>query len=234
MRLNKFLAKCGIGSRRSCDQFIKDSKIKINGKIITEYSYQVKDNDYVQFDNKYVEVNLDNYYYILNKPKAYVCSRKDDIKRKIIYDLLPKDNRLFSIGRLDYDTTGIILLTNDGDFCQKLSHPKYKIKKKYYVTTDNKLNKKEIDLISRGIRIDREKMSGKFLLLDKVKKKYLWDVTLTEGKNREIKRIFSNFSIKVLSIHRYEFAGFKLGMLKEGKFRLLKKGEIESQMLKYK
>ena len=234
MRLNKFLAKCGIGSRRSCDEFIKNGKIKINGKIVSDFSYQVNDNDYVQYDNKYVEVDLDNYYYILNKPKSYVCSKKDDAKRKIIYDLMPQNCRLFSVGRLDYDTTGIILLTNDGDFCQKLSHPKNKVKKKYYVTTDDKLNKNQILEISRGIRIDRDRMSGNFLFLDKIKKNYLWDITLTEGKNREIKRIFNNFNIKVLSIHRYEFAGFKLGHLKEGKFRLLKKSEIKGQNLKYK
>ena len=232
MRLNKFLAKCGIGSRRACDELIKNSKIKINGTIITDYSHQISEDDYVQCNNKYVEVNLDNYYYILNKPKAYVCSKKDNTKRKLIYDLLPFDKRLFSVGRLDYDTTGIILITNDGDFCQKLSHPKYKIKKKYYVVTNDMLDSKNIDLICKGVKINNDKMSGKFVLKDKIKKNFLWDITLTEGKNREIKRIFDHFNIKVLSIHRYEFAGLKLGTLKEGKYRILRKNEIRDNIFK--
>ena len=226
MRLNKYLAKCGIGSRRLCDEFIRNNKIKINNVIVTDFSYHVKENDYVQFNNKFVEIELSNYYYILNKPKSYVCSRRDNKKRKIIYDLLPKESRLFSVGRLDYDTTGLIIVTNDGDFCQKLTHPKYKVKKKYHVLTDQKLSKNNINEISKGIIVDKDKLTGQIIFLDKQKNKFLWNVILTEGKNREIKRIFNFFNIKVLAIHRYQFSGIKLGRLKEGKFRTLTKHEI--------
>ena len=231
MRLNKYLAKCGIGSRRLCDQFISNGTIKINGIIASDFSYQVKKDDYVQFNNKLVEVTTDNHYYILNKPKSYVCSRKDYEKRKIIYDLLPFESRLFSVGRLDYDTTGLILVTNDGDFCQRLSHPKYKIKKKYQVLSDGKLTNNEISLIAKGINVNNVKMSGEFTFLDKRKKTFLWDVILTEGKNREIKRIFDFFKIKVLALHRYEFAGIKLGNLKEGKYRVLTKNEMNKNCI---
>ena len=227
MRLNKFLARAGIGSRRKCDIFISEGLIKINGKIIKDFSYQVSDNDYIQFENKYIEVEPYSYF-ILNKPKGYVCSNNDDLSRKIIFDLIPFKNKLFSIGRLDYDTTGIILITNNGDFCNSLAHPKFNIVKKYYVLTNQKLSSLEIKEIKKGIKVDNTIMRGDFKVIDKNKSHFLWEVILTEGKNKEIKRIFKNYDINVLKLHRYEFAGIQLGNLKEGKTRKLKKREISS------
>ena len=227
MRLNKFLAKTGIGSRRQCDEFIQSGKIKINGLIIKDYSYKVLEDDVIQFQNKYVEIKNENHYYILNKPKGYVCSSQDDLNRKVIFDLIPKFERLFSIGRLDYDTTGIIFLTNDGDFCYSLTHPKFKIKKKYYVLTNRELSKQQIKLISKGLRINSKKMKGEFKLLDHKSSGYLWNVVLTEGKNRQIKKIFTFFNVKVLRLHRYEFSGIDLGTLKIGKYRKVTKKELD-------
>ena len=224
MRINRYIAQCGVGSRRKCDEYITKGLIKVNGKIKTNFSYNVKKDDYVQFNNRLIEP-LDLETYILNKPKGYICTKKDNLKRKIIYDLLP-DKSLFSIGRLDYDTTGIILVTNDGDLSYKLTHPKFNVKKKYIVLTDGKLLKNDIKSISNGLRIDKNKiLKANITYLCKVHNKYEWDIILTEGKNREIKRIFNYFDINVIKLHRYEFAGITLKNTSIGKYRKINKEE---------
>ena len=227
MRLNKYLAKCGIGSRRQCDVYIEKGKIKINGIITKDYSYKVKPDDYIQYNNQLLEL-ISSASYILYKPKGYICSRQDNSNRKIIYNLLPENNNLFSVGRLDYNTTGIILLTNNGELCYKLSHPKFNIKKKYYVSTDKKLSNKNLTKIKNGIIIDDNvKVNASISFLGVKNKINIWNVVLTEGKNREIKKIFNYFSIKVIRLHRYEFAGFNLDGISEGKYRKIGLQEIQ-------
>ena len=224
MRINRYIAQCGVGSRRKCDEYIAKGLIKINGRIKTDFSYNVKKNDLVQFNNKLIELP-DLETYILNKPKGYICTKKDNFQRKLIYDLLP-DKSLFSIGRLDYDTTGIILVTNDGDLSYKLTHPKFNVKKKYNVLTDAKLSKNNIKDIANGLKINRKNiLKAKISYLCKVHNKYEWDITLTEGKNREIKRIFNYFDINVIKLHRYEFAGITLKKTCIGKYRKMNKEE---------
>ena len=225
MRINRFIAQCGIGSRRKCDEYISKGLVKVNGKVNLDFSYKVKETDYVQFNNKLLELPKSETY-ILNKPKGYICTNIDTHNRKLIFDLLPENN-LFSIGRLDYDTTGVILLTNNGDLSYKLTHPKFNIKKKYIVSTDAKLTKNEIFKISKGLYIDKKNiLKAKITYISKVKKRYEWDVVLTEGKNREIKRIFNYFDINVIKLHRYEFAGIILKNLAIGKYRKINKKEI--------
>ena len=227
MRLNKYLAQCGLGSRRKCDEIISKGKIKINGQIVKDFSFSVTNEDYVQYNNKLIDAET-LVTYMLFKPKGYICTKNDKYNRKVIYDLLPTSN-LFSVGRLDYDTTGLILLTNDGDLCYKLSHPKFQIKKKYIVSTDQKLTNSQIKQISKGLRIDNKiKYTATINFLSSEKNKFFWDVILTEGKNREIKKIFNFFGIKVLSLHRYKFGNLMLGALKEGKYRKIKKSELKS------
>ena len=234
MRINKYLAQSGIASRRKCDTLIESRKIKINGVVVTDFSYQVKFDDIVMYKNKLVEVVNDFKYYLLNKPKGYICSNNDPQKRKTIYSLLPQDSRIFSIGRLDYDTTGIIFLTNDGDFSNFLCHPKNKILKKYYVETKTKINKNQIIAIKNGIFISKkEKVKSDIFYKGYLKQKHQWDVLLTEGKNREIKRIFEHFSVEVTRIHRYEFAGIELGNIKSGKHKLLANKIIKEIKNKY-
>jgi len=218
MRINKYLAKCGLGSRRKCDEFISSGKIKVNGKTVTDFSLNVSDDCFVQFNNKLINKSED-VTYVLNKPRGYICSKDDDLDRRIIYDLLPNKNNLFSIGRLDYDTTGILLVTNDGDLSYKLSHPKFNVDKKYYVFTDKKLTSTDIIKVRKGIRLDNDLLKADIRFLEHVNNGYFWDVILKEGKNREIKRIFKYFDSQVLNLHRYEFAGIKLNGLKEGKYR---------------
>ena len=221
MRLNKYLARCGIGSRRKCDEFIDKGQIKINGSITKDFSYKVQDNDYVQFKNKILNFVDEDYIYIVNKPRGYISTLHDPKGRKKVIDLIPTDIRLFNIGRLDYNTTGIILFTNNGDISNDLLHPKNKIIKKYYVESSSKLSKNDILSIENGLEIpDFGTVRAKISLLEvKDKDHFIWEVVLTEGKNREIKRIFKHFDSFVRKLHRYEFSGIQLGNIKSGKYR---------------
>ena len=237
MRLNKYLAKCGIGSRRKCDEYIRNGKIKVNGIVISDFSYYVSPGSYIQYNNKLIN-KLEELTYILNKPKGYICSRKDNLDRKIIYDLIPDGLNFFSIGRLDYDTSGIIIITNDGDLSYSLSHPKFNFKKKYYVFSDKKFSYENLKKIKKGINVGSDVFKADIKFLENINNGYFWDVILTEGKNREIKKIFNHFDNKVLNLHRYEFAGIKLNGLKEGKYKKISKKKIneilrEKKNIKY-
>jgi pseudouridine synthase len=221
MRLNKYLAKCGIGSRRACDKYIENGYIKIDGNVTYDFSYDVKESHYVQYKNKILSYCEDDYIYIINKPKGYICTLSDPKGRKKLIDLIQTPIRLFNVGRLDYNSTGLILFTNNGDIANKLLHPKNKIIKKYYVESSNKLSVKDINLIKNGIDISNfGKLSAKVSLLERNdKNSFIWDVVLTEGKNRHIKRIFNYFDNPVKKLHRYEFAGIRLKNIKSGKYK---------------
>jgi len=234
MRINKFLAQSGLGSRRSCDTLIKNGLIKVNGVIVTDFSYQISSEDIVQYKNRLIEIENDLRYYLLYKPKGYICSNNDPQRRKTVFSLLPNDLRIFSIGRLDYNTSGLLLLTNDGTFSNFLCHPKNKILKKYYVETKSAITITDINKIRKGIVLDnKDKVKANIFPSGFVRNKFTWDVHLTEGKNREIKRIFSNFNVMVTLIHRYEFAGISIGKIKEGKYKLLNHNLIKSIKTKY-
>ncbi|MBI73005.1 MAG: hypothetical protein CMG61_06340 [Candidatus Marinimicrobia bacterium] len=230
MRLNKYLARCGLGSRRKCDSFIEQGLIKINGKRIKDFSIKVSQNDFVQFKNRILNFVEENYLYIVNKPRGYVSTLDDPKGRKKVIDLIDSNIRLFNIGRLDYNSTGLILFTNNGDISNILLRPENKLIKKYYVETDGKLSKDDIFLIKKGFKIpDFGMVKADISFLESAKKEYyIWDVKLTEGKNREIKRIFSYFDISVNKLHRYEFAGIKLGNIKSGKYKRISFKQIEN------
>ena len=227
MRLNKFLARSGIDSRRKCDELIRNEKVLVNGKIITNFGYQVLNDDVVMCNNKYVSFEDDKVVYLLNKPRGYICTSKDTHNRNKVIDLIDTNLRLFTIGRLDRDTTGIILLTNDGDIANSLAHPKYQKEKKYYVKTKGKIEISDIKKIKNGFRLDDgTKVKAKIFQSSQLGNNFEWDIILTEGKNREIKKIFSNFGAKVTLLHRYYFAGFQLNNLNPGKYRKLSKTEL--------
>ena len=228
MRLNKFLARSGVDSRRKCDEIIKNKKVFINGCVVTDFSYQVQDDDVVLFDGKYIEIKDEPVVYILNKPKGYVCSSKDSHNRLKVVDLIETNLRLFTIGRLDRDTTGIILLTNDGDISNYLTHPRYGKKKKYYVKTKGKIDNIFLTKIKSGYMLDDGmRVKADIRLISHSDQQFEWDIILTEGKNREIKRIFSNFDAKVTLLHRYYFSGIQLKNLNPGKYRKLSRQELK-------
>ena len=165
MRLNKFLARTGIGSRRQCDEHIKNNLIKINGKVETDFSYQVSSSDSVRYNDKILNYVEEDHLYILNKPINYISTSSDQYGRKKVIDLIPSKIRLFTVGRLDYKTTGIILLTNNGDLANKLMHPKYNVLRKYYVESNKKISSKEILNIKKGIKLNKNIFKAKIIFL---------------------------------------------------------------------
>tara|TARA_Y100001970_G_C13960586_1_gene712933 strand:- start:162 stop:860 length:699 start_codon:yes stop_codon:yes gene_type:complete len=226
MRLNQYIAKAGVTSRRKADILIQDGLIQINGEIITNFGYRVNESDIVTYKGKVISPDSD-IVYILNKPKGYICSNNDQYNKKTVFDLIDSNSRLFTVGRLDRDTTGILLITNNGDLSYKLTHPKHQIEKKYSVISKLDIDSKELPKLKKGIQLD----DGIFVKADlkrlyKEEGKIFWDITLTEGKNREIKRIFKYLGSKVLRLHRYKFADIEIKSLKVGSYRKLNKQEF--------
>tara|TARA_X000001036_G_scaffold176963_1_gene167493 strand:- start:948 stop:1637 length:690 start_codon:yes stop_codon:yes gene_type:complete len=220
MRLNKYLAHCGVASRRKCDQLIQDRKISINGKITTDYSYKVKNEDIVVFGNKAVSLDDEEYsLYLLNKPKGYICSNAKDNKDRVI-DLIKTNSRLYTVGRLDVNTTGAILVTNDGDLANRLSHPRYDKEKKYLVKTFIDISKDRYSKLKKGLNIGkRQRAKGIIKRLKKEGKHIYWEIILTEGKNREVKRIFEELGSEVIALHRHEFAGLSVRDINVGHYK---------------
>jgi 23S rRNA pseudouridine2605 synthase len=231
MRLNKYLAHAGVASRRKCDEFIENGKVKVNDKVCIEFGYQVQPEDYVTCNGEGINQVEERVVFLLHKPKGYVSTSIDTHGRKCVVDLIDSQYRLFTVGRLDRDTTGAILLTNDGDLANKLMHPKYRIEKKYIIETKINILFEEYSKLPNGIKLDNGVIAkGVIKRIGSEKNKYYWEATLTEGKNREVKRIFLTLGAKVERLHRKSFAGITSDMLKPGKSRRLKKNEINDLM----
>ena len=217
MRLNKFLAKAGISSRRKCDVLIKECKIKVNGEVTVNLSTQISENDFVQYKSNLVELNFNPIIYLFNKPKGVISTVTDPFNRKTILDYFDSNERLFPIGRLDRDTTGVLLVTNDGDIAHQLMHPKFKIERKYIVETKLPINKSNLKSIIEGTRLDNgQKVKANINFIDKKFNRNIYQAILHEGKNREVKNIFRFLDSKVEALHRMSFAGIELGRLKVG------------------
>ena len=217
MRLNKYLAKAGIDSRRKCDILIKEGKIKVNGEVVIDLATQISENDFVQYKSKLVELNFNPIIYLFNKPKGVISTVTDPYNRKTIIDYFDSNERLFPIGRLDRDTTGVLLVTNDGDLAHQLMHPKFKIERKYIVETKLPINKSKLKSIFEGTRLDNgQQVKARINFIDKKFNRNIYLAILHEGKNREVKNIFKFLDSKVVSLHRMSFAGIELGKLKVG------------------
>ncbi|NQU67318.1 MAG: rRNA pseudouridine synthase [Candidatus Marinimicrobia bacterium] len=228
MRLNKYLARTGLGSRRKCDEFIKDEKINVNGNIVTDFSLDVSDDDVIFCDGKILQTKDETFVYMMNKPKGHICTNEDPQGRPTIFDLMNEYHRLYSVGRLDRDTTGLILLTNDGDLSFRLTHPKFRIVRKYWVKTGEDIPNSILKKVQDGVKLENGELARcQIRRVDKKGQKVFWDVELREGKNQEVKRIFISLGSRVMDLHRYHFAGLELGSLKLGSYRKLKSAEIK-------
>lgn len=228
MRLNKYLARTGLASRRKCDEFIKNGKIRVNGSVITDFSMDVTDEDVIMCEGKILQTKEDTIVYMMNKPKGVICTNNDPQGRPTIFELIKENRRLYSVGRLDRDTTGLILLTNDGDLSYKLTHPKFEITRKYWVKTGEDIPNSELIKTKKGIILENGE-KARFVLrrIERKGQKVFWDIQLKEGKNQEVKRIFINLGSRVMDLHRYHFAGMELGNLKPGTYRKLKMPELK-------
>lgn len=226
-RLNKYLADCGVGSRRECDKLIADGCVKINGKIAS-LGANVEENDSVSVNGRRVTPKTKNYYIMLHKPKGCVTTVKDDLGRKTVMDFVDIKARLFPVGRLDYDTEGLLILTNDGDVANRLTHPKNNVEKVYVARLSGSLTEAERQTLERGVEIDgRKTMPAKVKILAKDEHHTRVEVAITEGRNRQVKKMFESVGKEVEFLKRVAEGELRLGGLQRGKYRFLNDREIE-------
>ncbi len=231
MRLNKFLSTSGVASRRKSDELIQLGRVSVNGKTVLEMGIDVNPKrDIVIFDGKQIELPSNFVYYKFNKPKGCVSTASDEKGRKTIYDYIKTKERVFSIGRLDYDTEGLLILTNDGDFSNKISHPSFQIEKEYHVTVEGLVAESELAVLRKGVvKEDGERMPTakvKFLIFDKGFTKL--SVVIDEGQNRQIRRMFESINRQIKLLKRVKIGGVSLGGLQRGEVKSLKKEELNA------
>lgn len=236
-RLQKFLANSGIDSRRKCEQYIQEGRVKVNGKIVTELGIKINpQKDKILFDDKEVNIEDNKIYVLLNKPIGYVTTVKEQFGRDKITDLVKLKERLVPVGRLDMYTSGAIILTNDGDFVYKVTHPKNEITKTYTVTLKGQVSNEEIERLRSGIELDDGFITSpakvKKIMEDKEKNKTRLEIVIHEGKNREVRRMCEAINKKVLALHRSKIGNIDLNGLTIGKWRYLKKEEVEMLLKK--
>ena len=228
-RLQTFLAACGVSSRRGADTVIADGRVSVNGKIVLEKGFRIDtDTDIVAVDGKRLVLE-EKAYYIVNKPKGYISTVRDPHATRTVVDLVPgKDARLFPVGRLDKDTTGLLLLTNDGDLANQLMHPRFEIIKKYRAKVLERLSAREISELESGISLDEARTAPcRVSVISSNERWTLLDIEIHEGKKRQIRRMFKAIGHPVIELARIEFAGLTLGTLKTGEFRRLSQAEVE-------
>ena len=232
MRLQKYLALCGIASRRKCEELILNGKVEVNGKIVTELGTKVilnKDN--VKYNGKTVNLEEEKVYILLNKPIGYITTSKEQFGRDKVLDLVKINKRIVPVGRLDMYTSGAIILTNDGDFVNKLTHPSHEIEKTYNVTLKGIVTKEDIENLKNGVEIDdgyiTKKAKAKILKIDEEKKISRIQITIHEGKNRQIRKMCETIGKKVLALHRCKIGDLDVKDLKLGQWRYLTKKEVE-------
>ena len=229
MRLAKYMAMCGVASRRACEEIILSGKVKVNGEKHTELGKQIDpDMDDVICQGRLLKT-AKKIYIALNKPPGYVCTAKDENAQKLVFDLVPIQERLFTVGRLDRSSEGLILLTNDGEFAQRLSHPKYGMEKKYRVWVQGEIKQRSLDLIQReGIEYD-----GVFYRVKSINiKRKIYDgailnFVLAEGKNREIRKICKALDLSVTKLKRTDIGKIRLAQLPLAGYRKLTTSEVE-------
>jgi pseudouridine synthase len=228
MRLNKFLAQTGVASRRKADELIQMATTEVNGKICLDPAYDVKDTDVIKYDGQKVKPVQEKIVIMLHKPKKVITTVKDTLGRKTVLDIVPSKYRLTPVGRLDQDTTGLLLLTNDGNLHQYLTHPKNRIPKDYEAVIEGRMTASQIQKLIRGIYIgDKEYGKAEIVSQDTKKGRSVVILRLHQGKKREIRRIMHRLKLKLLSLKRIRFAGLELGDLPEHHYRTLNEKEVK-------
>ena len=230
MRINKFIASCGVCSRRKAEEYILEGLVKVNGQITKNLSTDIDETkDVVLLNDQKISLVDDNVYYMLNKPKCYVTTMNDEKNRKSVLDLISQiDKRVYPVGRLDYESEGLLFLTNDGELTHKLTHPKFGIQKKYIVKIEGQIKESELAVLRAGVVIDGVRYGKcKVELLSFENNISRIEVVLSEGKNREIRKMFEAINRPVIFLKRIEMAGIKLGGLKRGEIRKLTEREID-------
>lgn len=232
IRLQKYLASCGIASRRKCEEYILQGKVKVNGQVVTELGTKVNPSkDKIEFNGKEIKNGSKEHVYILlNKPIGYVTTVKDQFGRDSVLDLVKINKRIVPVGRLDMYTSGALILTDDGEFVYKVTHPKHKIEKTYTVTLKGIPTIEEIEKLKNGVNINgfiTSKAKVKILKTDVETNKSRLEITIHEGKNRQIRKMCEAIDKKVLALHRSKIGNIEVKDLKIGTWRYLSPKEIE-------
>ena len=224
MRLNRFLASAGLGSRRGCEELIREGSVTVNGKVCTDLSTTVGDQDFVKIGNRRVQAEK-LLHVLLNKPRGYLCTASDTLDRRTIFELFPRNwPRVFHVGRLDKESEGLLIVTNDGDLSLKLTHPRYKIEKEYEVLLDKPYDIADTPKLVKGVFIEGGRAKAEFVrrLAPKVVK-----VILKQGLKRQIRLMFYELGYEVEGLCRTRIGSLKLEGLRPGEWRLLTAKEVE-------
>jgi 23S rRNA pseudouridine2605 synthase len=229
-RLQKVIAQAGVASRRKAEELIQEGKVKVNGKVVTELGTKVSKNDRVEVNNVQIE-REEPVYLLLYKPTGVISSVSDDKGRKVVTDFFPHLNkRIFPIGRLDYDTSGLLLLTNDGEFANLLMHPKYEVEKVYVAKVKGQLDKEKIRTLEKGVMLEDGKTAParvKILSADRKKGIGIVQITIHEGRNRQVRRMFEAVGCQVLKLKRESYGFLGLQGLRPGESRMLSPHEVK-------
>ena len=231
MPLNKFIAHCGLSSRRDAAELVKLGNVKVNDEIITEPGHKVSAKDEVKVNGKKITLAKNLVYILLNKPKDYITTTDDPQKRKTVLNLIRIKERIYPVGRLDRNTSGVLLLTNDGDLSQKLTHPSFEIKKVYHVSLDRPLEKKDFDKVLQGVTLEDGPAQVDVLAYADSKDKKQLGVEIHSGRNRIVRRISEHLGYDVKNLDRVVFAGLTKKNIERGKWRFLSEKEVRD--LKY-
>lgn len=228
-RLNKFIASCGYSSRRAADELIKSGVVKINYQVVDTPGITISEKDTIKINGKIIKPEKKGYI-IFNKPAGYITTKEDEKNRKTIYSILPdKIKNLKPAGRLDKDSTGLIILTNDGELIHKLTHPQKRVPKVYRVTAQGKVTEKDIFLFQKGIEIEKGKIAyADVAILDYSNSVTTMEMTLYQGYNRQIRRMLVKTGHPVISLKRISHACVELGGLNKGSYRYMNKKEVQN------
>lgn len=228
-RLQKLIANSGYTSRRKAEELIKEGKVKVNGEVVKEMGVKVSSKDIIDVAG-YIIKNEEKEYYLLNKPRGIITSTNDELGRKTVTDLIPTTKRIYPVGRLDYDTTGVLLLTNDGELTNLLTHPKNEIDKIYIAKVKGLVGKKQVNTLERGVVIDGVKTSRAKVRVKKYDKKTdtsLVELMIHEGRNHQVKKMFEAIGYTVVKLRRDQFCFLRVDDLKSGDYRKLSPKEIK-------
>jgi 23S rRNA pseudouridine2605 synthase len=228
-RLNKMLAHAGVGSRRHCDDLIAAGRVSIDGQVIREMGTRVEDGQRVAVDGEPIRGEK-QVYWLVNKPRGCLCTNYDPSRRPLVTDLVPHvSQRVYTVGRLDEDSEGLVLLTNDGDLANKLMHPRFGVEKTYLVQVAGTPHRNDLDQLLKGVWLSEGHVKAKNVKRLKSQGESTWlRITLSEGKNREIRRMLAKLKHKVMRLRRIAIGPVELGRLSKGKSRRLSLGELES------
>ena len=227
-RLQKYMASCGVASRRKCEEFILEGRVKVNGIVVNELGKKVLvDKDIIEFDGVKIDKEAKKVYYILNKPTGVITSASDERGRKTVIDIVKSKERIFPIGRLDYNTSGLLLLTNDGEIFNKIMHPRVELFKTYIADVKGYITDKEVEQLKNGIDIGGYVTAkAKVFIQKRDDNRSTIRISISEGKNRQIRRMCSKINHDVINLKRISIGDIKLGQLKIGEYRKLNTKEL--------